>query len=113
MELLPQELRDQLPPHYATEGVDVDRKMVYAKLFSPDTEWTWFVVEGQELGDADEKDYLFFGFVIGFEEEWGYFSLAELESIRGPRPMPIERDLSFTPGPFAEVKARFDRERGR
>lgn len=27
------------------------------------------------------KDIIYFGFVQGFEEEWGNFSLAELESL--------------------------------
>jgi hypothetical protein len=47
---------------------------------------------------------IFFGYVIGFEKEWGYFSLSELESARGPLGPPIERDLHFTPKPFSEIE---------
>ena len=53
-----------------------------------------------------EGDFLFFGFVIGFEKEWGYFSLNEMESARGPYGLSIERDLYFTPGPLSEVLER-------
>jgi len=31
--------------------------------------------------------------VSGFENEWGYFSLEELQSVK--KPLPIERDLFF------------------
>jgi len=37
------------------------------------------------------------------EEEWGYFVLSELESVRGPLGLPIERDLYFRSGPFKKV----------
>ena len=42
-------------------------------------------------------DIMFFGFVDGMDSEWGYFSLEELESIRGPFRLKIERDLYFKP----------------
>ena len=40
------------------------------------------------------------------EEEWGYFVLSELESVRGPLGLEIERDLYFEPGPFTQVMGR-------
>ena len=39
----------------------------------------------------------FFGLAIGLEIELGYWSLAELEQVRGPLGLPIERDLYFEP----------------
>ena len=91
MELLTDELRAQLPALYAQEK-EKD-PMVYAKFFTPWTGWTWFVTEGSQEGE----DFIFFGYVIGFEKEWGYFSLNELSSVRGPGGLTIERDLHFTP----------------
>lgn len=42
------------------------------------------------------KDILFFGYVIGREAEYGYFSLSELESVKGPGGCPaVERDICF------------------
>jgi hypothetical protein len=52
---------------------------VHLKFFTPDSDWTWFVTEGQPQDD----DFIFFGFVCGFEEEWGYFMLSELAGIGG------------------------------
>ena len=61
---------------------------------------------------TEDGDFRFFGYVIGLEEEWGYFVLSELESARGPLGLPIERGLYFKPGPFSEVIKRYRAERG-
>lgn len=88
MKLLTKELRKQLPQLYATEKEE--DKLLICKFFTPDANWTWFAAE------FDQED-TFFGLVIGFEREWGYFSLSELEQVRGPLGLPIERDLYFQP----------------
>jgi Protein of unknown function (DUF2958) len=97
MKLLTDELRAQLPALYAQENKK--DQMVYAKFFTPWTNWTWYVTEGSEEGE----DFIFFGYVIGFEKEWGYFSLNELSSVRGPAGLTIERDLHFTPKRKSEI----------
>jgi hypothetical protein len=97
MQLLTDELRRQLPPLYSQEA-EPDPKVLF-KFFTPDSNWTWWATEGSQVG----TDFKFFGFVRGFEDEWGYFLLSELESARGPLGLPIERDLHFTPGPFTDV----------
>ena len=95
MELLPQELRQQLPPLYSQESVA--DPLVLCKFFTPDSSWTWYAIE------FDGED-VFFGWVVGFEQELGYFSLAELEAVRGPLGLPIERDLHFAPLRLSAVK---------
>ncbi len=97
MKLLTEELRQSLPPLYSQEA-DPD-PVVHAKFFTPDSNWTWFVTEGQAEGD----DFRFFGFVRGQAEEWGYFLLSELEAARGPLGLPVERDLHWQPGRFTDV----------
>lgn len=106
MKLLTSELRARLPALYSTEGTPAMEKHVYAKFFFPMGSWTWFVLEGSR----QEDDFLFFGYVIGLDEELGYFSLRELEGIdiHGLR---VERDLYFTPGTLGEVLGQFRRER--
>ena len=93
MKLMTKDLQMQLPQLYSQEEVE-DPKVV-AKFFTPDANWTWFATE------FDGKD-TFFGLVDGFEKELGYFSLAELESIRGPLGLPVERDLWFESKPLSE-----------
>jgi hypothetical protein len=104
MKLLTAELRASLPPLYAQEKVPDP----HPKFFTPDSNWTWYVTEGE----AEEGEFRFFGYVCGLEEEWGYFVLSELESVRGPLGLPLERDLHFTPGPFSQVMATERRNRG-
>ena len=95
MKLLTEELRRKLPRFYSQE--EVEDPMVLAKFFTPDSSWTWYPVEfnGEDT---------FFGLVDGFEAELGYFSLKELESVRGPMNLPVERDLYFKPKRLSEVK---------
>ena len=101
MDLLPEELKKILPPLYSQESAS--SPIIHAKFFTPDAGWTWLVTEGSEEEDGD---WLLFGYVIGLEEEWGYFSLSEIAGIRGPLQLPVERDLWFQPGPIDEVLRR-------
>src|SRR3989338_8823417 len=109
MKRLADELRAQLPPLYAQEH-NKD-PLVYLKFFTPDNYWTWFVTEGSpddKEEEGDKADFRFFGFVYGHFGEWGYFLLSEMESARGPKGLPIERDLGFKPAPWSEVKKQYE-----
>jgi hypothetical protein len=103
MKLLTDELRTRLPRLYSQEGESDPR--IYAKFFMPGSGWTWYVMEGEE----QEGDFLFFGFVVGLESEFGYFLLSELESVRSPLGLSVERDLYFTEGPLTDVVPAPDR----
>ncbi|MAH49052.1 hypothetical protein CMI37_24710 [Candidatus Pacearchaeota archaeon] len=94
MKLMTNDLRTQLPQLYSQEEVD-DPKVV-AKFFTPDSSWTWYATE------FDGKD-TFFGLVDGHEKELGYFSLKELESVKGPFGLGVERDLWFESKPLSEL----------
>jgi len=96
MELLPAELAAKLPPLYSQE--ESPDPIVQVKFFTPDSNWTWYATEY----DPDER--LFFGLVVGFEAELGYFSLGDLEDVRGPLELSIERDEWWTPKALSEVK---------
>jgi hypothetical protein len=97
MKLLTDELRTRLPALYAQEGEA--EPVVYAKFFPPGTGWTWYVTEGSQ----QEDDYLFFGFVVGLESEFGYFVLSELERVRTRLGLSVERDLAFREGKLSDV----------
>jgi hypothetical protein len=99
MELLPIETREQLPKLYAQEGTE--DPFVYVKFFFPAGNWTWFVTEGEPRGD----DFLFFGYVIALDKEWGYFTLKQLEEIEIAG-LTVERDLYFKPGSFSHCIKR-------
>jgi len=97
MKLLTGDLRAKLPALYSQEGES--NPIVYAKFFLPGTGWTWYVTEGGQR----EDDYLFFGFVVGLESEFGYFLLSELESLRTRLGLSVERDLHFQEGKLTDV----------
>ena len=97
-QLLTQEQRKYLPTLGATEGITLEDKIVQAKLFTPWTSWTWYVIEF----DGDD---LCFGLVDGLEREYGYFTLSELSEITGPAGLKIERDKWFRPSTVSEVLA--------
>ena len=67
--------------------------------------FTWFITEGSPVRNKDEKvvDYILFGLVEGQCKELGYFRLSELESVRGPMGLPIERDLHWKPKTLEEI----------
>lgn len=95
MKLLTQANRKALPPLYANENENEPKAIV--KFFTPDANWTWYAME------FDGVD-TFFGLVHGHESELGYFSLAELQSVRGGLGLPVERDRWFTPTPISKLK---------
>jgi len=104
MKLLPKEIREQMPPLYAQDGKG-GKAVVYAKFFTPSSSWTWLCTEGEPVLSESgvEIDFKFFGLVFGHEKEFGYFLLSELEEVRGPMGLPIERDLYFKPKTLEEI----------
>ena len=89
MKLITKAIRETLPPLCSQDGLG-GKAIAYVKLFMPSNSWTFFVTE------FDGRD-LFFGLVEGHEKELGYFSLSELQSVKGPLGLPIERDLYWRP----------------
>lgn len=97
-ELLTDELRMALPKVYEQDSSG--DPVVYAIFSFPLSGWKWFVTEGEPRGD----DFIFFGYVIGFEAELGYFSLRELEEIN-INGIVIERDCNFKPSKLSTCLA--------
>ena len=92
MKLLTKKIEEKLAkfPLYSTDGHN--EKEVIVKFFNPYGIGRWYVCEGEK---QDNGDWLFFGLVELFEKEWGYFTLSELQSIRTPYGLGIERDKNY------------------
>ena len=95
MKLITEEIKRVLPKLYEQDGKGFNA-IAYIKFFTPDSNWIWYVTE------FDGND-IFFGLVDGFEKELGYFSLSELQSVKGPLGLKIERDLYFEPTILEEL----------
>ena len=92
MKLMTKEIEKKLPTLGSTDGLPPDRVEIVAKYFTPDANFTWYVTEWEK----DRDDYRLFGWVEGPYPELGYFMLSDLEGIRGPLGLKVERDLYFT-----------------
>ena len=95
-------LTKELLARFAKLGKQEDSSdpIVVAKFFNPTGAGTWYATEY----DPEAKE--FFGFVSIFgdwNDEWGSFSLAELENYQGKFGLGIERDLYFDEKRIIEV----------
>lgn len=96
MELIPKEIRDTIPKLYETE--EQKDPLVYCKLFLDG--WTWLILE------ISIDDNVCFGYVISpfCNGELGYFSLVEIQEVKGSLGIGVERDLHFKPQPLSQFK---------
>jgi Protein of unknown function (DUF2958) len=96
-DLMPGWLAATVPALYSQESVETP--LVRVKFFTPDAQWTWFVLE------YDPAERPCFGLVCGQVDELGYFSLDELRAVRGPLGLRIERDLWWEPVLLRQVRS--------
>lgn len=94
--LILKEQLSKLPKLYETE--DIADPICHIKLFTPDANFTWYIIE------ASIDDDTLYTYVQGIENELGYSSLSEVESIRGSLNLPVEIDTSFKPTPLSIIK---------
>ena len=97
MNLIPLNLLEKTPNLYDTENTK--DPTCHIKLFTPDSNWTWYITE-----ISKEDTVTCFGLVSGHSLELGYFNLDELNEVRGPLGLKIERDIHFTTTVLSEVK---------
>ena len=88
MKLLTKELLKKLPPiGHSIESKEEPQAIV--KWFTPDSNWTWYVAE------YNPENGMCWGLVDGFEKEFGFFTIDEIQKLKGPLKLPIERDMWF------------------
>lgn len=100
MKLLTEEIKKQLPALYSQDAV-ADPRVIF-KLYTPDSSFTWFIIEGSQQPDGD---WMFFAKVTSHlcpDGELGYVMLSELEQIRGVLGLSVERDLYFVSKPLSQ-----------
>lgn len=97
MKLLTKTLEKQLPALYSQDGLK-DEAIAYAKFFTPDSNWTWYATE------YSPESKTLFGLVDGHDKELGYFTLSDLESVRGRLNLSVERDLYFEPTKLKDLR---------
>ena len=103
MKLINEKDKLKLPALYANEDLGLDA-IVVIKFWHPETKWVWYASEGSAEGEG----FIFFGLVIGYEAELGYFSLAELEQ-HIPRHWPTLRDAYFKPRTLRSLTEEYEK----
>lgn len=93
-------------PLYSQDGKGNDA-VVIAKFFLPGSGFTWYVTEAEKQKNGD---YMFFGYVEGLDSELGYFTLSQLQNVRGRFGLRVERDMYFNNGKttLAQVKREIE-----
>jgi hypothetical protein len=97
MKLLTKAILKQLPPLRATANTEPEEIRLFVKFFTPDSNFTWYAAE------FDPAIGRFHGYVKGHHNEWGDFTLSELETAKGPMGLHIERDKWFKPCLFKDL----------
>jgi hypothetical protein len=82
-------------PYGSTDGVDRDAKKVIARYFNPCGAGTWYVLEDDCFDD--ENQIVFGAATLGYGLELGSISLKELQDLRLPFGLRIERDIRVKP----------------
>ena len=98
MKLLTQELFKRFEK--AGRQEEITDPVVIAKFFNPVGAGTWYATE------YNPNERMLFGYVSIFgdwNDEWGSFSLDELERYRGLIGLGIERDIYFDEQPVSKV----------
>ena len=93
MKMLTKKIESDLAkyPLYSQDGKGKDA-VVICKFFNPCGAGTWYVLEGEK---QENGDWMFFGIVDLYEREYGYFTLSQLQEVRLPFGLKIERDMHF------------------
>lgn len=105
---------ESIPDLYATEDTPLDDKIVHAHYYVIGGTGDWFLME---LEKGDPTRMLTFGYaeVIPGGGEFGYTDLIALESLlirhENAPPTLVERDLSWTPRPWSQVRRERDAKR--
>ena len=91
MNLLTDEIKELFKqyPLYSQDGKGQDSG-VLVKYFNPCGAGTWLITEAEE---QESGDWLLFGFCHIYCWEWGFLSLRELQNLKLPFGLTIERDL--------------------
>lgn len=108
MKLITKKLEKELAKYPLRSQENKEDPLCIAKYFNPYGAGTWYVTESEKQEDGN---YLFFGYVELIFNEYGYFTLKELENLKVPIKIngktigygKIERDLYFEPTRLSKI----------
>lgn len=101
--LIPEDIKNQLPQFYETDGGLIGDKIAYLRFFHPMSPYTAYVLEY----DKHSNDVFTLTTMDGLDWELGYASMDEISAtvVKG---LKVERDLYFNPLPLSEIEKLSD-----
>ena len=98
MELLTKQIISKFESHPigSQDGKGLEAE-VLVKYFNPCGAGTWLITEAEREGD----DWRLFGYCYIYEWEWSYLMLSDLQNLRLPFGLTIERDI-YTNGKYVK-----------
>lgn len=97
MELLPPDIRAQIPPvRWEDENLDL---VACVKFYIPGVNWAWYVT-GVDDGDVC------YGLVRGTHEEVGYFNLSMVKQTAEKLGRKVKRDTNFKPMSILQLRRK-------
>lgn len=100
MKLMTKKIENQLAkyPLYSQDSKG-ENAVAICKFFLQG--YTWYVLEANKIGN---DDFEFFGIVDGQYKEYGYFTLSQLQNLRGRFGLTVERDIYFSPTEIKNIQ---------
>lgn len=95
-EFFPESVRATLPTPNTQRKLD-EQVIAYVKFFTPDSNWALYAAQ------FDPREQTLLGLAVGDLVEFTYFSLDDLHRYRGPRGLPIKRDIGWMPRTLGEI----------
>ena len=90
-------LRNRLPALYSQ--ANSKDPVMYAKLFSPGSNWQCYVAEGAEING----DFQIYGLFVGARRWWAQINLMDLQRMFTERAASLKVDPSFKPTPLSRL----------
>lgn len=120
MKLITKAIADRLVPAYQHSAETGEgSQAIVAKFFTPWGAATWYITEGMPLDGNGEpttpdkaEDWHLFGFCdLGDPQyaELGYVLLSQLQGLKGPFGLTVERDMYYDGHQLAEVLKQYGR----
>lgn len=90
MKLITEDMMKKLPKLGETEEMASNEIKIPLKIFAPTNGWTWYITE------YSEEEKTAFGYMTGTQfPELGYIYMPDLENLKLPMGLSLERDLSW------------------
>lgn len=85
-----------MPKLRSDQHTPLAEKEIICKFFTPDASATWYILEGEPIGDGDWEFFCYADLGLGPHcSEFGAVLLSQIKEIRGKMGLSVERDIAY------------------